>query len=181
MIEMQEETIRHSVDEHGVIEQSTLIASVLDNDAFLQTLGFHNPLAFKKVDYIKTKGQTVFLIELTDLTTEIKNCLENQLILDAKPSELMTLLKSAGLNVKVFSKKLWFEVIEEFKGKFIGSMVCYERLLRLNADSGKVDYKLMIVLKNDTDPKDFEFLQINLNRKLRNITGEIQLLRTQDL
>lgn len=39
----------------------------------------------------------------------------------------------------------------------------------------------MVVLKNNIDPKDFEFLEINLNRRLKNITGEIEILRTQDL
>lgn len=181
MIEMQQKTIKHSADKQGYTEKSTLIADVLDDDIFLQQLGFHNPLAFKKVDYVKTKGQSVFLIELTDLTDEIKNCLENQWFLESKPKELMDLLKISDIDRKTLGKKLWFEVIEEFKGKFIGSMVCYERLLRLNGDMSKVDYHLMVVLKNNTDPRYFDFLQTNLKAKLKNITGDISILRTQDL
>lgn len=181
MIKMQQKAIEHSADRQNYIEKSTLVADILDDDIFLQQLGFHNPLAFKKVDYIKTREQTVFLIELTDLTDEIKNCLENQWLLNSKPKELLAILKQSDLDIKTLGKKLWFEVIEEFKGKFVGSMVCYVRLLRLNGDNSKVDYHLMVALKNNTDPRYFDFLQTNLTAKLKNITGDISILRTQDL
>ncbi|OPH39699.1 Uncharacterised protein [Moraxella equi] len=181
MIELSKCTMQHDVDRNGKTEKSNKTAFLFDDNDLMKKLGFNDINAFKKVDYVKIHNDKVYLIEFTDLSNEIKECLDISLLLDIKTSDIIKFLKENNADLKMIKKKLWLEVIEEFKGKFISSIACYERLLRLNNQNTDFQYSLMIVLKNETDPKYFNFLDIFLKQKLRNLTGEIQILRTKDL
>lgn len=181
MIELLECEMQHDRDTNGVIEKSTKKALLLDNDEIITSLGFKDKNAFRKVDYVKIKDDKVYLIEFTDLSNEIRDCIDTSTLLNTNSQNIATLIKTINPDLKLLKKKLWLEVIEEFKGKFISSIACYERLLRLNNQNHEFQYSLMIVLKNNTDPKYFEFLNKELQSRLINLTGEIKILRTQDL
>lgn len=178
MIELCEIEMQHDNDACGVSEKSNKKAFLLDNDDLIKSLGFN---AFRRVDYVKIVGNKVYLIEFTDLTNEIKFCIENTLVRDTQSNDISKFIKDMNTNLKIINQKLWFETVEEFKRKFISSIACYERFLRLNNRNDEFQYSLMIVLKNNTSAKDFVFLENHLASKLKNLTGEIQILRTQDL
>lgn len=181
MIKLSECIMQHDKDNNDFIEKSNKKALLFDDNDLIKSLGFHNINAFKRVDYIKISQDKVYLIEFTDLSKEIEDCIEFSLLLDIKSADIIRFIKESNLDLKLVKKKLWLEVIEEFKGKFISSIACYERMLRLNHENTTFDYSLMVVLKNDTNPKYFDFLSKELKSKLKNLTGEIQILITQDL
>lgn len=181
MIELLYCDMQHDEDVNGAIEKSDKKAFLLDNDDLLKSLGFHDKNAFKKVDYIREVNDIVYLVEFTDLSNEIAECIEFDLILSMNSDDMKKFIKDCNLDLKVIKKKLWLEVIEEFKGKFIGSIACYERLLRLNNRNDEFKYNLVVVLRNNTDPKYFDFLETHLVGKLKNLTGKIEVRRTQGL
>lgn len=183
MIEMNQEIMQHDMDNNRYCEKSDKVGQKLDDKEFLSLLNFHDINAFKKVDYVKVgkDRDKIYLIEFTDLSNEIKDCIETTMLLDIKSSDIVKFIKEFSINIKLIKKKLWVEVLEEIKGKFIGSIACYERVLRLNGENAVLKYSMVIVLKNDTEAKYFDFLETYLKDRLKNLTGEIQLLRTQDL
>lgn len=181
MIKMQQEIMQHDMDSNQYCEKSDKTGEKLDDKEFLSQLNFHDINAFKKVDYVKVVKDKVYLIEFTDLSNEIKDCIETTILLDIKSSDIAKFIKELRIDPKLIKKKLWVEVIEEIKGKFIGSIACYERMLRLIGKNEVLKYSVVVVLKNDTEPKYFDFLETYLKDRLKNLTGEIKLLRTQDL
>lgn len=63
----------------------------------------------------------------------------------------------------------------------MGSIACYERILRIRNENIYPKYHLVIVLKNDTDPKELDLFKTELNNKLSGMTGRIEVLTTGEL
>lgn len=179
------DNIKHSKDINGYVESSSKTAIQLDGKGGVaQQLNFREG-CLKKVDYLKIKEDKVFLIELTNLQEDIKECIEcdEELSNSSDIRNYVKKLDKKGLH-KV-QKKLWMEVTEEFKGKWMGSIAFYERILRRmqKIDSAYIDpnYHLVIVLKNDTDPKDRDLLEITLRNNLSGMISNIDVFITDGL
>lgn len=174
--------IQHDPDREGKIEASTKSAIQLDgNFGLALDLGF-NANILKKVDYFRSIDNNVYLIELTNLQDDIKECIECDELLknSAEVRRIIKEVDSKGL--KSVQKKLWMEILEEFKGKWMGSIALYERFLRLNNDySCNPEYNLMIILKNDTDPKDKDLLENVLRQKLSGMISNVEIFLTNEL
>lgn len=180
-LKLYQQPIQHDACKEGRKESSVKTAIQLDGDDGLATdLGFHSN-CLKKVDYVKLHENKVILIELTNLKDEIKECIESNSLLQ-KPSDIKTFIKTLDKSaLRTMQTKLWMEVLEEFKGKWMGSIAFYERLLRRNNIIDDPHYMLVVVLKNDTDPKDLDLLKIELNKKLVGMMGKIDVRLTNEL
>lgn len=180
------DNIQHSKDIDGHIEFSNKTAFQLDGED-----GIANHLNFrvgclKKVDYFQKKEDKVFFIELTDLQNDIKECIECDDLLH-NSSDVRSYVKSLNKKgLQTVQKKLWMEITEEFKGKWMGSIAFYERILRKTQIENDVsyidpDYRLIIVLKDDTDPKDYDLLEITLRNKLSGMISNIDVYLTSQI
>ncbi len=178
--------IEHSPDKSGYIEKSSKKAYLLDDsNGIFSLLAFQHKGCLKIVDYIKCPNNDfskVFLIELTDLQDDMRECIECEALMQIKSSDIRKYIKTLDKNgLKIAQKKLWMETVEEIKGKWMGSIAAVERLLRINQEANHAIYHLMIVLKNNTDPKDLDLFRVELNNKLSGMTGKIHILTTSQL
>ena len=183
---INEEYIEHSADKNGYIEKSNRKAFLLDGDkGIFPLLKFQRKVCLKIVDYIRYKSNDtshIYLIELTDLKNDIKDCIECEALLRDTSTDVRNFVKSLDHDgLKRTQKKLWLETTEEVKGKWMGSIACYERILRIRNENIYPKYHLVIVLKNDTDPKELDLFKTELNNKLSGMTGRIEVLTTGEL
>lgn len=173
--------IQHDTCRNNQIELSTMTAVQLDgSNGLAKDLGFHSS-GMNKVDYIRLHNDKVFFIELTNLKEDIQECIECDELLRRSP-EVRRCIKEVDKNgLKAVQKKLWMEILEEFKGKWMGSIALYERFLRRNGIIGDPIYALVVVLKNDTDTRERDLLQITLNNKLSGMMSKIDVRLTNEL
>lgn len=174
-------SIQHDACISNQIETSAINAVQLDGIRGLaKDLGFHSS-GLSKVDYIRLHENSVFLIELTNLKEDIQECIECDELLK-KSNEVRRCIKEVDKNgLKAVQKKLWMEILEEFKGKWMGSIALYEQLLRRNEVAEDPIYRLVVVLKNDTDTRERDLLQITLNNKLSGMMSKIDVRLTNEL
>lgn len=175
-------TMEHDPCEKNNIERSNHQAYQLDGENGLaKNLGFHSS-GFSKTDYVKTQGNKIYFIEFTNLRDDIKECISCDYDLK-KSSTVRKYIKEENKHgLKLVQKKLWMEILLEFKGKWMGSIALYERFLRLNNDySCNPEYNLMIILKNDTDPKDKDLLENVLRQKLSGMISNVEIFLTNEL
>lgn len=174
--------MEHDACRENNVETSTTKAYQLDGEYGLaKELGFHSS-GFSKADYFKQEKEKVYFIELTNLKEDIKECISCDK--ELKDSALVRqYIKEANKNgLKSVQKKLWMEIITEFKGKWMGSIALYERFLRITSSPlDKPTYHLIVVLKNDTDSKDRDLLQITLRQKLSGMIPNIDVYLTKEL
>lgn len=173
--------IQHDACENNQIESSSTNAVQLDGISGLaKDLGFHSS-GLNKVDYIKLHENNVFFVELTNLKEDIQECIACDELLK-RSSEVRRCIKEVDKNgLRAVQKKLWMEILEEFKGKWMGSIALYERLLRRNGIADDPIYRLVVVLKNDTDTRERDLLQITLNNKLSGMMSKIEVRLTSEL
>ena len=173
--------IQHDPDRKGNIEASTKSAIQLDgNSGLASDLGF-NANILKKVDYFRSVDNNVYLIELTNLQDDIKECIECDELLKNSAEVIRIVKEVDSKGLKSVQKKLWMEILEEFKGKWMGSIAAYERLLRKNPVDEDPVYHLVVILKDDTDIKDRDLLQTTLNNKLVGMTATIDVRLTKEV
>lgn len=173
--------IQHDIDRAGNIESSNKSAIHLDgNQGLASALGFSANI-LKKVDYFRSIDNHVYLMELTNLQDDIKECIEYDELLKGSSDIKRILRETDSKGIKAIQKKLWMEIVEEFKGKWMGSIAIYERLLRRNPKTEDPTYHLVVVLKNDTDAKDRDLLETTLNNKLVGMTTTIDVRLTKEI
>jgi len=173
--------IQHDIGRTGYTETSNKFAIQVDGkNGLAQDLGFHSS-GLSKVDYLRLENNEVFFIELTSLKDDIQECIDCDQLLKGS-SEVRKYIKEVDRNgIKKVQKKLWMEITEEFKGKWMGSIALYERLLRRNQVIEDPNYHLIIVLKNDTDNKIRDLLQTTLRNKLSGMISKIDVYLTHEL
>lgn len=127
------------------------------------------------IDKLSNKAQ---IIELTDLTKDIRDCIIAESIL-AKDSTsfAQTLSISPKKASQIVQRKIWAEVIAEFKNKWMGSIAILERYCRKEGYDNHLDYQMLIVLKSNTDPKEIEVLR----NKLIGMIGRIPVCNTNNI
>lgn len=142
-------------------------------------LGF-NEGQMSQADYflIDREANKVQIIELTDLTEHIKECIIAESIFsEDKASFAKMLAVKPKKATQVIQRKIWAEVIAEFKNKWMGSIAILERYCRKDGYSSDLDYKMLIVVKSNTDPKEIEVLR----NKLIGMVGRIPVCNTDNV
>ncbi|MGP5543395.1 hypothetical protein ACTXMH_12750, partial [Psychrobacter celer] len=147
--------------------------------------GLRAYLGFKEgqmsqADYflINKKASKVQIIELTDLTDDIRDCIIAESILSEDSASFAQILsKSPKKASKIIQRRIWAEVIAEFKNKWMGSIAILERYCRKDGHNGDLDYQMLIVLKSNTDPKEIEILR----NKLVGMIGRVPVCNTDSI
>lgn len=145
--------------------------------------GLRSLLGFKEhqmsqADYflILPELHKVQFIEFTALTNDIRDCLIADYILEEDLDSYANLLKKKPHKAKkIVQKKIWSEVLSEFKNKWMGSIAILERYCRHSNITGYLDYKMLIVLDSTTDAKEIEILKDNISDKLIGMVGELHI------
>lgn len=140
-----------------------------------------------QVDYFVQQDKTIYLIELSDLTDDVQNCLRTEVVIFGDDNN--TILSTSQENFSQilgqlpnkFKKKvvgtLWSDVVSEFQQKWLGSIAIIERYFRLTNYLEIPKYQLIIVIKNNQDIKELNFLKQNLSGMM----GEVIILKTKQL
>lgn len=132
--------------------------------------GLRSQLKFKEnqisqTDYflIQPKTNKAQFIEFTSLTDDIRDCLIAEIILEGDLDSYATLLrKKPNKAKKIVQRKIWAEVVAEFKNKWMGSIAILERYCRETEIRGYLDYQMLIVLDSTTDPRELDILASKL-------------------
>lgn len=147
--------------------------------------GMREYLGFKEgqlsqADYflIDKSSNRAQIIELTDLTKEIKDCIIAESMLPNDIESFASLLTSSPKKAqKIVQNKIWAEVIAEFKNKWMGSIAILERYCRQDEYTDNLDYQMLIVLKSNTDAKEIEILR----NKLIGMMGKLPVCHTNTI
>ena len=150
-----------------------------------ESSGLRNYLGFKEgqmsqADYflIDKIANKVQIIELTDLTKDIRECISAESILSEDNTSFAQILSASPKKAsKILQRRIWAEVIAEFKNKWMGSIAVLERYCRKDGHSGDFDYQMLIVLKANTDPKEIEILR----NKLVGMIGRVPVCNTDNV
>ncbi len=167
--------LEHAKCQSGDIERTDCTAVKIDDeDGLALHLGFHGAM-LSKVDYYHSAGDSIQLIELSDLQQTVKDCSKRNktLIAQAKAEKGKSL---SGKERRQISKAVWAVVVNEFKQKWSGSIAVIERLYRKNAViENDPQYQLLIVIKNETDIEVMD----ELKQRLAGMMGEINVCNTE--
>lgn len=148
-----------------------------ENEGLRSLLGFKES-QISQADYflILPDVNKVQFIEFTALTNDIRDCLIADYILDGDLESYASLLKKKPHKAKkIVQKKIWSEVLSEFKNKWMGSIAVLERYCRHSNIIGNLDYRMLIVLDSTTDAKEIEILKDNISDKLVGMVGELHI------
>jgi hypothetical protein len=163
-------TIEHSPDAAAEIEVSHLKAfKIDDHDGIAKAIGFTDNM-INKVDYFVVNNFDVQLIELSDLDKAVKNCLT---VIEEEINRIIEIeqRKIRKRKEKEIRQRIWKPIKDEFVHKWYGSIAIIERLYRKNNELGENDpnYRLLIVCKNNTDPRILDELKNQLSGKIASI------------
>lgn len=127
------------------------------------------------IDRVSNKVQ---IIELTDLTEDIRDCIIAESILSEDDASFAQILsRSPRKASQIVQRRIWAEVIAEFKNKWMGSIAVLERYCRKEGYNDHLDYQMLIVLKSNTDPKEIEVLR----NKLIGMIGKVPVCNTDNI
>lgn len=145
--------------------------------------GLSSELTFKngqvsQVDYFIQYDNNVYLIELSDLHDDIQSSQRAKLITQSDTVNFAQILeKSPKKAEKIITGKIWSDVVAEFQKKWLGSLAIMERYCRKVNYSNNFDYKFVIVVKNNQDIDELNYLQ----KSLEGMTGKVVILKTEQL
>lgn len=150
--------MEHSKSTNRTKELSNLKAYKIDDaDGIAEALGFKSNM-LSRVDYFVNNFCDVQLIEFSDLERTGKVCQDklNGLINDYKIKNPDKKLSKKAQ--KDFCKQAWESLTHEFTLKWNGSIAIIERLYRKTNELGSNDpkYQLLIVCKNESDPRELD-------------------------
>ncbi len=174
-------------------ESSNSYAYQID-DGFSEELGFANG-QISQADYFLTNEKSeITIIELT----RISEIIQEAFVTEKKLEEQIKLIRNDTISTsnkskediekklnKTFkdfcSQKVWGEIINEFKNKWMGSIAILERYCRRIEQVEDFQYKtFLIVFSNDIDSRLFESVEEKL-RKLRGMGMQVIVCRTKDV
>lgn len=127
--------------------------------------GLSKSLQFKdgqinQVDYFLQYGNDVYLIELSDLENDIQSSKRAELILNGSDMSFAEILATSPKKAeKIITGRIWSDVVAEFQKKWLGSLAIMERYCRNINYQQNMDYKLVIVVKNNQDIDELNYLK----------------------
>ncbi|SNT71027.1 hypothetical protein [Psychrobacter sp. LV10R520-6] len=133
-----------------------------------------------QADYflIDKDSNKVQIIELTDLTEDIRDCIIAESILSEDNASFAKILETSPKKArKIIQRRIWAEVIAEFKNKWMGSIAILERYCRKDNYTNDLNYQMLIILKSNTDPKEIEVLR----NKLIGMIGRVPICNTDNV
>ncbi len=156
-------------------EGKTLYAYKIDEKNGLRDFLQFKENQLSQADYclIDKENNQVQFIEMTDLSAEMKSCYQAEMAFSQEDvANLAELLrKNKGKAIKTMQSKVWSEVIDEIKNKWMGSMAILERYAR-ESDLPKgifYNYSMLIVLTNNSETKPLETPLKKLDGMIPNI------------
>ena len=167
--------VEHRKCREGIIEGSKTYAYVMDGENGISSeLGFPSNM-ISQSDYFLINSNKLLFIELTDVADSIKECILNEQFLKLESATFSELLrKKPEKAISIISGKIWSEVLSEFKNKWMGSIAILERYCRKIDYPDNFEYGMLIIIKNNTDPMQFDSLKM----RLKGMIGDLELCTT---